>query len=401
MEERKFEFSLSYLNKLAGHTIPEETISRILEAVGITGIQKNQGILSLSIPTFRMDITCPADIVEEILRFYGYNNIPIPGKLNIPLVHAGKNQNDDLKDKIGNFLSSLGFSEVMNTSLTSSKFEGDSEAVKIANPLSADLDVLRGSLLFNGLTNISLNQNNKHSDLKLFEFGRTYHKSQQGKYKEKEHLSMWISGTKTALSWNSKEQPADFYFLKKYIHAVIEKTNGMDNLKKTALENDAIFSYGYTINSNSGELVKAGKIREEILKKWDIKGEVFFADFNWKTLLQQIPKGMEVKEIVKFPQVSRDLALIIDKSVRFATLMEMAYKTEKELLKEVSVFDVYEPAPTESSGGKGIPEGKKSYALRFILQSESKTLSDKEIEKVMDKLTKTFTEQAGAVIRSS
>ncbi len=183
--EMKLEFSISYANKLAGHSIPEETISKILEAVGINILQKNQDKWSLSIPTNRADITCPADIVEEILRFYGYNNIPIPGKLNIPLVHSGKNQSDELKDKVGNLLSSLGFSEVMNTSLTSSKLEGSEGPVKIANPLSIDLDILRGSLLFNGLTNISLNQNNKQPDLKLFEFGRTYHKSATGKFKEK------------------------------------------------------------------------------------------------------------------------------------------------------------------------------------------------------------------------
>ncbi|HTB31854.1 MAG TPA: phenylalanine--tRNA ligase subunit beta [Bacteroidia bacterium] len=394
VEERKLEFSLSYANSLAGHTIPDEKMAEIIEATGIRIADKNLEKWLLSIPTYRMDITCQADIVEEILRFYGYNNIPIPAKLNIPLVHSGKKKPDEILYKMGDFLGSLGFSEVMNTSLSSSKFEESNETtVKIANPLSSDLDILRGSLLFNGLTNIALNQNNKQPDLKLYEFGRSYYKTKEGKYKETEHLSLWIAGNKTPLSWNSKEQAADFYNLKKYIDAIIEKIMGKGNLKNDLLENDAVFSYGSTINANSGELVKAGKVKESVLKNWGIKGDVYFADFNWKVLLQQIPKGMEVNEINRFPAVTRDLALIIDKQMPFSTLLELANKTERELLRDVSVFDVYE--------GKGVEEGKKSYALRFVLQSDSKTLSDKEIEKVMEKLTKAFTGNAGAVIRSS
>ncbi len=392
VENKQFEFSLSYAEKLAGHYIPAADIMLILEAVGIKVSDTEKETWQLSIPTYRLDITCAADIVEEILRFYGYNNIPILGRLNIPLVHAGKNQSDELKDKMGNFMSASGFAEVMNTSLTSSKFEESPEAVKIANPLSVDLDILRGSLLFNGLTNIALNQNNKHTDLKLFEFGRSYHKTATGKFKENEHLCLWISGNKLPLSWNTKEQKSDFYQLKSYVKAIVEKITGVSSPVESVIENDAMLSGCITLSVKNNEIVKFGQVNENLLKKMDIKGEVFFADFNWKTLLQQIPKGLEMKEIVKFPQVSRDLALVIDKSVKFYTLKEMAYKTEKELLKEVSVFDVYE--------GKGIENDKKSYALRFILQSETKTLSDKEIEKVMEKLTKTFMEQAGATIRS-
>jgi phenylalanyl-tRNA synthetase beta chain len=400
VEETKLDFSLSYANKLSGHEIPSNKMAEILESVGIKIEQKDAENWMLSIPTNRMDITCQADIVEEILRFYGYNNIPIPTKLSVPLVYSGQKKSDEIIYKTGEFLSSLGFSEIMNTSLSSSRFEENAATVRIANPLSIDLDIMRGTLLYNGLTNIELNQNNKQPDLKLYEFGRSYHKNTEGKYKETEHLSLWICGNKSPLSWNSMEEAVDFYTLKAYINAIIEKMGGKGNLQKPLLENDAVFSSGYTISANSGELVRTGKVKEEILRNRGIKGDVYFAEFNWKTLLQQIPKGMEVKEINRFPSVTRDLALIIDKNIQFATLLDIAGKTEKELLKDISVFDVYEPAPTESPGGKGIPGGKKSYALRFILQAENKTLSDKEIEKVMEKLARAFTEKAGAVIRS-
>ncbi|HTA26741.1 MAG TPA: phenylalanine--tRNA ligase subunit beta, partial [Bacteroidia bacterium] len=381
VEERKIEFSVSYANKLAGHTIPAEKMAEIIEAVGIKIENKNGDKWQLSIPTFRLDITGPADIVEEILRLYGYNSIPIPGKLNVPLVHSGQKKPDEILYKISDFLSSQGFSEVMNTSLSSSKFEENNiSTVKIANPLSVDLDILRGTLLFNGLTNIALNQNNKQPNLKLYEFGRSYHKNSEGKFKEVEHLSLWLSGDKTTHSWNSKEQPVDFYTMKTYVHSITEKVAGKSNFSTTIIENDSVFSYGYSLNANSGELLRAGKIKDELLLKWDIKGEVYFADFNWKILLQQLPKSTELKEINRFPAVTRDLALIINKDVRFSALLEIANKTERELLKDISVFDVYE--------GKGMEEGKKSYALRFVLQSETKTLSDKEIEKVMEKLAK-------------
>jgi phenylalanyl-tRNA synthetase beta chain len=412
IEEMKLEFSLSYSTKLSGHIIPGEKIAEILEAAGIKILEKSEDKWMLSIPTYRMDITNQADIVEEILRFYGYNNIPIPGKLKIPLVHSRGKKTDEIIDMVGNFLSSLGFSEIMNTSLSSSKFEENENTVRISNPLSQDLNILRGNLLFNGLTNITLNQNNKNPDLKLYEFGRTYHKGEGGKYKETEHLSLWICGNKSAVSWNNKEQQVDFFHLKLFFNAVIEKITGIVNPTEITIDDSSIFSYATSLNKSIGftkmnsrginvkmgeeliyELLRLGKIKQEILDKWGIKGDVFFADIPLKKLFNLIPKGLEVKEINKFPSVTRDLALIIDKNMQFSALKEIAVKSEKELLKEVSVFDVYE--------GKGIENDKKSYALRFILQSETRTLNDKEIDKVMEKLSAAFTEKAGAIIRIS
>ena len=393
VEERQLVFSLSYANKLAGHFIASEKMEEIITATGIKVLDKNLEEWMLSIPTYRMDITCQAEIVEEILRFYGYNNIPISGKLNIPLVPSGQKKPHEIIDKISNFLSASGFSEIMNTSLSSSKFEGDENRVRIANPLSIDLNILRGSLLFNGLTNIALNHNNKQTDLKLYEFGRSYHKDKDGKYKEAEHLSLWICGSKTPLSWNNKEQPADFYQLKSYIDAIIEKMTGVLHPIEKNLNADGVFSDQTSILLKSNEVARIAKVHPEVLLHFGIKSEVFFADISWKTLLQQIPIGLSVKEINRFPSVTRDLALIIDKGIPFEMLKDIATKTERELLKDISVFDVYD--------GKGVENGKKSYALRFILQSDIKTLSDKEIDKVMEKLTKAFTEKAEAVIRSA
>lgn len=392
-EDRKLEFSPSYANKLAGHSMAAEKVAGIIEATGIKIVEKEEDKWMLSIPGYRMDITCQADIVEEILRFYGYNNIPVPPRLNIPLVYTGENKSGEMVDKISSFLASSGFSEVMNTSLSSSRFGEDKYTVKIANPLSNDLDVMRGTLLFNGLTNIALNQNNKQTNLKLFEFGRSYHKANDGKYMELEHLSLWVCGNKSPLSWNSKEMPADFYYLKSNVAALIERMTGVSNPVEMFLLNSGLLFSGLTFSIESKEVAVIGRVHKELRDRQGIKDEVFFADINWKELVQNSARGIEIKEINRFPSVTRDLALIIDKTVNFEMLNGIAFKTEKELLKQVSVFDVYE--------GKGVEDGKKSYALRFILQSDRKTLSDKEIDKAMERLVSAFTQQAGAVIRNS
>lgn len=393
IEDLELEFSLAYADKLAGHSIPAEKVAEIVEATGIKIMERAQDKWLLSIPSYRMDVTCQADIVEEILRFYGYNNIPISPRLNIPLVYTGEKQSGEMVDKISNYLTSSGFAEVMNTSLSSARYEENADAVKIANPLSNDLDIMRGTLLFNGLTNIALNQNNKQTDLKVYEFGRSYHKEQDGKYKEIEHLSLWVCGNKSPLSWNNKEMPADFYYLKSYVAKLIERVTGVSKPVEAFLVNSNVFVSGLAFSLKSKELAVVGKVQKEILDRQGIKGDVFFADINWKLLLQNSVKGLEIKEINRFPSVTRDLALVIDKTVDFEMLHDIAIKTEKELLRHVSVFDVYE--------GKGVEKDKKSYALRFILQSANKTLSDKEIDKTMERLVAAFAEKAGALIRTS
>ncbi|HXP51893.1 MAG TPA: phenylalanine--tRNA ligase subunit beta, partial [Bacteroidia bacterium] len=288
-------------------------------------------------------------------------------------------------------LTGNGFSEIMNTSLTSSRFGIDSSTVKLANPLSSDLDVLRSAMLNNGLVCINRNQNNQWGDLKMFEFGRTYTKSAKG-FKEEEHLSVWVCGNKTAEGWNVKQAPVDFYYLKGFVGQVLEKVVGKIALEEKNTEDGGSFASGLTISYKGKALVTYGEVSHAVLKAHGVKGEVYYADFNWKNILSLASAKREIKEIVKFPQVSRDLALVIEKNVQFAQLKQLAYQVEKELLKEVSVFDVYM--------GDKVEQGKKSYAIRFLLQSEHKTLTDKEIDKVMEKLVKIYEEKAGAVVRT-
>ncbi|MGP8216572.1 MAG: phenylalanine--tRNA ligase subunit beta [Bacteroidia bacterium] len=390
-EEKKMEFSTSYGRKLLGHDVSDKEMEDILNGVGIKIISRNGENWMLSLPTYRMDITSRADIVEEIARFYGFNNIPVPPAIKLPLVHSRGIRADKVYEEISLLLTGNGFTEVMNTSLTSSRFGTDSSTVKLANPLSSDLDVLRGAMLNNGLVCIARNQNNQQADLKLFEFGRTYTKSDKG-FSEEEHLSLWVSGNKARESWNAKPSLVDFYYLKGFVGQVLEKIIGKVSCEEKALTDNSSFANGIVLSYKGKTLVSYGEVSHVILKNHDVKGEVYYADFNWKNMLSLIPSKQEIKEIVRFPQVSRDLALVIEKNIQFSQLKQLAYQAEKELLKEVSVFDVYM--------GDKVEQGKKSYALRFLLQSEHKTLTDKEIDKVMEKLVKVFEEKAGAVVRT-
>jgi phenylalanyl-tRNA synthetase beta chain len=389
--ERHLDFSTDFGRKLIGHDISDKEMEYILHEVGLAIVSGNGSDWKLSIPTYRMDITTPADIVEEIVRFYGYNNIPIPPTIKLPMVHSKGVRADKIWDELSVMLTGDGFTEIMNTSLTSSKFDNDSSVVKLANPLSTDLDVLRSVMLNNGLVCIMHNQNNRRGDLKLFEFGRTYTKGEKG-FKEVEHLSLWMCGSKAAEQWNAKPVTADFYYLKGFVGQLLEKVAGKKAWEESVIQ-DNHFSEGLELSYKGKPLVSFGKVNHTILKAHDVKGDVYYADFNWKNLLSLISSKYEIKEIVRFPAVSRDIAMIIESNIQFAQLQQLAYQTEKQLLKDVTVFDVYQ--------GDKMEKGKKSYALRFILQDENKTLTDKEIDKVMEKLIKTYEEKAGAVVRKS
>ena len=365
-------------------------MEKIITQVGIKIISKT-GDWKLSLPTYRMDITTPNDIVEEIARFYGYNNIPIPNTIKLPMVHSKGVRSDKVFEEISLVLTGNGFSEIMNTSLTSSRFGTDSSSVKLANPLSSDLDIMRGVMLSNGLVCIARNQNNQQPDLKLFEFGRTYSKKEKG-FSEEEHLSLWITGNKTSELWNSKPEGVDVYFLKGIVELILKKVSGNATWEENNIADDSNLAGGISISRKGKPLVSLGKVSPTVLRNHDVKSNVCYADFNWKNILSLISAKQEIKEIVRFPSVSRDLALVIEKTVQFGTLKQLALQSEKELLKDVSVFDVYE--------GDKVEQGKKSYALRFLLQSEHKTLTDKEIDKVMEKLIKIYEEKAGAIVRT-
>lgn len=390
-EPRYLEFSPAFGRKLVGYNVSDAEMENIIHNVGITIESKGAETWKLSLPSYRMDISVQADIVEEIARFYGYNNIPIPSSIKMPMVHNKGINKDRVLDEISQVLIGSGFTEIMNTSLTSSRFGMDSSVVKMANPLSNDLDVLRRTMLNNGLACISRNQNNQWTDLKLFEFGWTYSKTEKG-FAETAHLSMWVCGNRTAETWNAKQQPIDFYYLKSIVHQVLEKLGGHISYEEKNTADDVSFANGLTVSYKGKELVSYGEVSGTELKNHDVKGVVYYADVNWKNLLSLASAKREIKEIVKFPSVSRDLALVIEKNIEFVQLKQLAYQVEKELLKDVSVFDVYM--------GDKIEQGKKSYALRFLLQSENKTLTDKEIDKVMEKLVKVYEEKAGAQVRS-
>jgi phenylalanyl-tRNA synthetase beta chain len=398
IENFKVPFSFEKCDRLIGKHIDLEIIKKIILSLGIIIEHEGHDALLLSIPPFKVDVTREQDVIEEVLRIYGYNNIEIPTALNSSLSFSEKPDKEKIQNAIADLLSNNGFSEMMNLSLTKEEYSlkvksiDPEQNVKMLNPLSSDLNVLRQSLLFSGLEIIDYNQNRKSSDLKLYEFGKTYRtlKSETTKYIETKHLSLFVSGRKAEESWNAKNDTVNFYSLKGAVNAVLERL-GID-VKMNEISSD-LFSAGLSYTWNKKAIVEFGAVSKSVLKSMDIKNDVFYADFNWDLIIEAVKKAKALMyaEVPKFPEVKRDLALLIDKSVKFEQLEQLAYQSEKALLKSVNLFDVYE--------GDKLPAGKKSYALSFIIQDENATLTDKQIEKIMEKLMKTYQEKAGAEIR--
>ncbi len=399
IENFKVAFSFRSCDQLIGKHIDVETIKNIILALGIEIEQEGNDALLLSVPPFKVDVQREQDVVEEVLRIYGYNNIEIPSALNSSLAFAEKPDKEKIQNTTSEFLTNNGFSEIMGLSLTKSEYAekltslNADQTVLMMNPLSSDLNALRQTLLFSGLEAITYNQNRKKSNLKFYEFGKTYlgaKKEEGSNYIETKHLSLFITGNKTAETWNAKNEAVNFYTLKGIVQAVLERLG----ISVTAKEYTGdVFSKALTFFWNKKKIVEFGSVSKSILKLMDIKQEVLYADFNWDQILQAIVAGKAIMytEVPKFPEVKRDLALLIDKAVQFEQLESLAYQSEKSVLKNVSLFDVYE--------GDKLPEGKKSYALSFILQDETATLTDKQIEKIMEKLIKVYQEKAGAEIR--
>lgn len=391
-----FEVFLSYENafRLIGQVISKDTIKNILASLEIKINIETEGGLGLTIPSYRTDVQREADIIEEILRVYGYNNIEFSHKLNTSISF---DNNDEIKVEniVANQLTSLGFNETMSNSLTKDSYVNLSEnlneqaSVKILNPLSNDLSVMRQSLLFSGLESVIYNINRKNNSLKLFEFGKTYHNFEKG-YKEDKHLTLFVTGNKTKNSWNTISKSTDFFFVKGIITAMLNRF-GIQDFKNTPVKND-VFSEGISLSLGKMKLVDFGVVKRTILKEFGIKQEVLFADFNWENVLKlSNSKNFKVQELPKFPQVKRDLALLLDLKTEFKDVYNLAFQSEKNLLKEVDLFDVYE--------GNNLPEGKKSYAVSFVLQDESKTLEEKQIDKIMQKLQLTFEKNLNAFLR--
>jgi phenylalanyl-tRNA synthetase beta chain len=381
---RNFEIDFSYqnCNRLIGQVIPKETIKLILTALEINIIEESDDNLKLSIPPFKVDVQREIDVIEEVLRVYGYNNITIPNVLKSSLSYRTKPDKERVTNLISDTLIAKGFNEVLSNSLTKSTYykETASELIKIKNPLSIDLDVLRQSMAFSGLETILYNQNRKASDLKLFEWGKTYLKKDKG-FKEDSILSVFVTGRISEENWNTVDNKDfdNFYYLKGIVNGILQKL-GLDNLSVVTVESDLTqLDFGLKILVNNIELVQFGKVAKQLQKQFDIDKDVFYAAFNYDNLMDLVKLTKVVyKEVSKFPSVRRDLALLIDNSIHYQQIQELALKQDNKLLKAVNLFDVYE--------GEKLGKGKKSYAVSFKFQDETKTLTDTQIDKTMDKI---------------
>ncbi|HEY4326024.1 MAG TPA: phenylalanine--tRNA ligase subunit beta [Mucilaginibacter sp.] len=389
---KPFEIEVTYKNidRLIGKAIPHGEIKAIIQALDIEVVGETGEGLSLKVPPYRVDINRDVDIVEEILRIYGYNNIEIPTQIRASLNTSVRPDKDSVQNLISDLLSANGFNEIMSNSLTKSAYSSNlDKAVKILNPLSNDLDVMRQTMLYSGLEAVVHNQNRRNSDLKFYEFGKVY-SVEEGKYAENQRFAIFVTGASGAEQWNHKTGAVSFYNLKAIVDGIIAKLN----IQGTNLEDATCkkLKYGLQYNLNNKQLVKFGSVAAEALKKVDADQEVFYADFNFDMILKLARKNKIVfEDVSKFPAVRRDLSMLIDKSIRFEQLKQIAQKTERKLLQDVNVFDVYE--------GDKLPAGKKSYALSFILQDSEKTLTDKAIDSVMQKIIYNLEKEAGAEIR--
>ena len=401
---KDFEISVNIerIQKLIGQAIPKEEIITILEALEIK-VEEDGDNLKLTVPPYRVDVKREADIVEEILRIYGYNKIQVPEDLHSSLSYSSKPDKAAIVNYISDYLSANGWNEMMANSLTKASYYEDlklfpkEQTVLINNPLSSDLNAMRQTLLFGALESVAYNKNHKNEDLKLYEWGncsfylpKTENENHQKNYKEEFHLSLITTGNKNPESWKEKQEKTDFFYIKRMVEGILLKLR-IQSYQTKYIHNE-IIAEGLQIIANNKEIVSFGILSNTPLKKSNLNTQVFYAEFNIDAVLKVLPKkDIQYKAITKFPAVRRDLSLLLDKEVLFSDLQRLALKTEKKLLKEVQIFDVYE--------GKNLPENKKSYALSFTLQDENKTLNDKQIEKIMQKILFVFEKETGAQLR--
>lgn len=380
--------------KLIGQELPKETIKKIVASLDIKVNSSSDAGMGLIIPAYRVDVQREVDVIEEILRVYGYNNIDFTKKLNATVTNSPRNEDYKVQNIIANQLNSLGFHEMMANSLTTPDYLKLSNQLKeentvtILNPLSNDLSVMRQSMLFSGLEAISYNINRRSSDLKLFEFGKTYHKL-SSEHNEKKYLTLFTTGNRIAESWSNPQKPSDFFLFKGYVNSVLERL-GIDKTQNIPVSND-IFAEGIAFALGNDILVEMGTVKKSIAKHFDIKQEVFYAELHWDLVLKLLSNKVKFTAIAKYPEVRRDFALLVDTNIAFESIYKVAIKTEKSLLKDINLFDVYE--------GKNLPEGKKSYAVSFTFQDTTKTLTDVQIDKIMGELQFNFESELGAQLR--
>ena len=408
VDDFKVELRYSYVNDLIGKTLPPETVKSIVTSLEMKIDRETDQGLSLSVPPYRVDVQRPCDVVEDILRIYGYNNVDMPEQLKSSLVIKGdEDRRHKLESLVGEQLAGSGFNEILNNSLTKAAYyQGlnrypEERLVTIINPLSSDLNVMRATLLFGGLESIAHNVNRKNTDLRFFELGNTYthypdrrdDDNPMKAYKEETHLALWVTGKRISGSWTHPDEQSSFFELKAYVINILRRIGLPFGALVFKTGDDNVFAKSLAIENHGGKrLAEMGIVSPAMLKMTGIEGEVYYADLNWTQLSKAVSRQtVAYREISKYPAVSRDLALLVDKKLEFAEIERTAYRTEKKLLKSVELFDVYE--------GNNLPEGKKSYAVNFILQDEQHTLNDKQIDAIMAKLVANFKRQLQAELR--
>ena len=415
----KVSLKYDYVNSLIGKEIGVDTIKNIVTSLEMQILSEDAEGLELEVPAYRVDVQRPCDVVEDILRIYGYNNVEIPTQLKSSLVLPEDNdRKHQLENIVGEQLVGCGFNEILNNSLSKlSYYDGMQNSyplestVRVMNPLSADLGVMRQSILFGGLESIVRNANRKNPNLRFFEFGNCYYfngerdKEENEKlangedglpikaYAQEKHLGLWVTGKRVEGSWAHADEDSNFYELKAYVQNIFRRIGVPEGMLVMEKCEKDIFDKALTIKNRGGKVfAELGIVNHKLQKKFDIDRPVYFADLSWDALMKATKKSAVLfTELSKFPSVSRDLALLIDKNVEFAQIEQIARQTEKKLLKSVELFDVYE--------GKNLPEGKKSYAVNFILQDEQKTLNDKQIDAIMQKLIANLKKQLNAELR--
>lgn len=408
MQDFKVSLRYDYVNSLIGKDLQPEMIKSIVTSLEMKIDSETSDGIELSVPPYRVDVQRPCDVVEDILRIYGYNNVEIPTQLKSSLVIKGYEDNKHkLENVIGEQLVGCGFNEIMNNSLTKSAYYTglnsyhEDNLVRIMNPLSSDLNVMRATLLFGGLESIAYNANRKNPDLRLFEFGNVYEYNPAKQnpdnpmqaYKEQTHLGLWVTGKRVSGSWAHADEDSTFYELKAYVVNVLRRVGVASEQVVVKKSNNDIFSNAMALETRNGKvLAELGVVSKKLMKAFGIDNPVYYTDIHWNEVVKAVNKNVvSFHEISKYPAVSRDLALLIDKNVKFGDIERIANQTERKFLKNVELFDVYE--------GKNLPEGKKSYAVNFILQDESKTLTDKQIEAIMGKLINNLKKELNAELR--
>ncbi|MCB8999584.1 MAG: phenylalanine--tRNA ligase subunit beta [Bacteroidales bacterium] len=400
----EIELNFKHVNRLIGKEIPREKVTGILKSLEIEITEENEETLKLKVPPYRVDVQREADVIEEILRIYGYNNIEIGESLHGALSFIQKPDREKIVNMVSDLLSNNGFLEIMSNSLTrSSYYENESgedkELVRISNPLSNDLNVMRKNLLFGALESLAYNINRKNPDLRLYEFGNTYlltgkvSENPHDKYFEESHLALLISGEKYEANWNSPSASGNFFQIKSFAELILKRLGFSIDAIGTMTTSGDFFAEGIDYTLNQKVLLSVGKLKNDLCRRFEIKQDVFYADFNWDRVMKEIKKHKTIfTGLPKYPEVKRDLSMVLEKTVSYDQIRQAAYKAERKLLRNINLFDVYE--------GDKIAEGKKSYAISFTLRDDEKTLTDQQIEKVMKNIQGMIERETGAHIRS-